>query len=84
MFRIQISGTDRPKETHREYYNDVIDHTKLRIFLALRPVAVVGGGLGGLTTAAALIKKGIPVQVFERDERNARPQGKLYCSWQEQ
>jgi 3-hydroxybenzoate 6-monooxygenase len=30
------------------------------------PVLVVGGGIGGLTTALALSRKGIPVRVLEQ------------------
>ena len=30
------------------------------------PVLVVGGGIGGLSTALALARKGIPVQVLEQ------------------
>jgi salicylate hydroxylase len=30
------------------------------------PVLVVGGGIGGLSTALALSRKGIPVQVLEQ------------------
>ena len=30
------------------------------------PVLVVGGGIGGLSTALALSRKGIPVQVIEQ------------------
>ena len=30
------------------------------------PVLVVGGGIGGLATALALSRKGIPVQVLEQ------------------
>ena len=29
------------------------------------PILIVGGGLGGLTTALALAQKGWPVRVFE-------------------
>lgn len=39
-------------------------------------VLILGGGLGGLTLAQALRKKGIAFEIFERDsDRNARPQG---------
>ena len=33
---------------------------------ASKPVLVVGGGIGGLSTALALSRKGIPVQVLEQ------------------
>ena len=32
-----------------------------------RPIAIVGGGLGGLAAALALQKRGVPVVVYERD-----------------
>jgi 2-polyprenyl-6-methoxyphenol hydroxylase-like FAD-dependent oxidoreductase len=31
-----------------------------------RPIAIVGGGIGGLAAAAALARAGLPVEVFER------------------
>ena len=40
------------------------------------PIAIVGGGPGGLTLAVLLQQRGIPVTVFERDEnRDVRVQG---------
>ncbi|MDH6218917.1 2-polyprenyl-6-methoxyphenol hydroxylase-like FAD-dependent oxidoreductase [Streptomyces pseudovenezuelae] len=40
------------------------------------PIAIVGGGLGGLTAAAVLHTNGIELTVFEREAgRDARRQG---------
>ena len=36
---------------------------------ASRNVAVVGGGIGGLTAALALLKRGIDVQVYEQSNQ---------------
>ena len=35
------------------------------------PVAIIGGGVGGLATALALQRAGLPFAVFERDSENA-------------
>jgi 2-polyprenyl-6-methoxyphenol hydroxylase-like FAD-dependent oxidoreductase len=39
-------------------------------------VLIAGGGIGGLVAAVALIKRGYPVQVFERDLTAIRGEGK--------
>lgn len=39
-------------------------------------VLIAGGGIGGLVTAVALLKRGYPVQVFERDLTAIRGEGK--------
>ena len=33
-----------------------------------RPILIAGAGIGGLTLAVALKKRGLPVRVFERAE----------------
>lgn len=39
-------------------------------------VLIAGGGIGGLVAAVALLKRGYPVQVFERDLTAIRGEGK--------
>jgi phytoene desaturase len=45
-----------------------------------RPVIVIGAGIGGITAAAHLARRGFPVRVFEK---NSRPGGRLDHFWRD-
>lgn len=62
----------------RRFYSDSRGALDAPVSRAMRdkPVAIIGGGIGGMALALALQKSGVPVRLFEKDDSfAARRQG---------
>lgn len=70
------SGIGAGPSTREEAPQQTIDLKAKAAASGLPRVLIAGGGIGGLVAAVALIKRGYPVQVFERDLTAIRGEGK--------
>lgn len=70
------SGNGAEPSTREEAPQQTIDLDAKAAASGMPRVLIAGGGIGGLVAAVALIKRGYPVQVFERDLTAIRGEGK--------
>lgn len=70
------SGNGAGPSTREEAPQQTIDLDAKAATSGLPRVLIAGGGIGGLVAAVALLKRGYPVQVFERDLTAIRGEGK--------
>ena len=70
------TGNGAGPSTREEAPQQTIDLDAKAAASGLPRVLIAGGGIGGLVAAVALLKRGYPVQVFERDLTAIRGEGK--------
>jgi len=71
-----VQNATRPSSGASRELEQPIDLDAKAAESGLPRVLIAGGGIGGLVAAVALIKRGYPVQVFERDLTAIRGEGK--------